>query len=364
MTLSHAPPFPTSTSPSHSPARDDRHQRTSARHRKSSHPVNLAPTRSTATETDRIGLSAIFDMPPDESRRTAQPPRTRSTATHSMRPPPSTGSTTRPSLGNLFLGPLSTPAEEERDDDEVSYVSRVRSVRMSIATKPEMAELGYETVIASGIDTVRRRSERVTLGRERAAPLSVGSEVSDPASSVSGESLSFGSRSHAHAVSHSIPAVVSLAFQITSRRSASSTEPTRRSTSSSLDSNSPRPRPHQLPRRRRRFDPTTTPPSSRSRRLRRPCSLARPRPAECERLSRFAEPHRPRGSSQSRASPPLQRLPLHRTCRTRCRSRSGPSSTRTHLRGRRRGPRLDTSMASTRTAPRTNPSPVFRRICA
>ena len=130
---------------------------------------------------------------------------------------------------------LSRQAEEERDDDEVSYVSRVRSVRMSIATKPEMAELGYETVIASGIDTVRRRSERVALGRERAAPLSVGSEVSDPASSVSGESVSSVFRSHAHAVSHSFAAVVFFAFQITSRQSASSTEPTRRFTNSSLD---------------------------------------------------------------------------------------------------------------------------------
>lgn len=63
--------------------------------------------------------------------------------------------------------------------------------RMVVAMKPEMSEIGYEDVVVSGFDSIRRRSERGTgrSGRQR-VPLSVGSEESDLASAVSGEFLS------------------------------------------------------------------------------------------------------------------------------------------------------------------------------
>ena len=232
-TLSHAPPFLTSSSPSTSPVREPTHstagRRTSPRLQRPPResrniirettertaPVSVEPEtwesyreqRNAAWErsqerkrqatidrnnTYRLELANMFDKPAEPVSSLGgtmlgmgallQASRNRTC----QRPPASTGSTARPSLGNFFLGPLPSTADGDHED-EPSLVSRVTSVRMPVATKPEMAELGYEAVLASGVETVRRRSERSIISRERTAPLSIGSEESDMASSISGK---------------------------------------------------------------------------------------------------------------------------------------------------------------------------------
>ena len=64
--------------------------------------------------------------------------------------------------------------------------------RMVVVTKPERSEVGYEDVVTSGTEIVRRKSEGENgTGRNtrQGVPVSTGSEEKDLASDISSEFL-------------------------------------------------------------------------------------------------------------------------------------------------------------------------------